>query len=336
MNTATLAATLPRVLSAGLRPLIVGAPGVGKTDIVRAAAASIGMDVVLMHPAISDPTDYKGLPFAHPGATAAVFLPYGDLAALVGATRPTLAFLDDLGQAPAAVQAALMQLILGRQVGQHRVPDCVTFAAATNRRQDRAGVGQLLEPVKSRFDTIIEVEADIDGWAQWALGASIAPELIAFLRWRSELLSKFEPSADIRNSPSPRGWASVGRLLAAGLESVELTTGAVGQGAAVELHSFLRTWQSLPNIAELLRDPAAAMLPPSHRPDVAYAIAAKLASIADAATFGAIVQYCDRLTADSQAEVSILIVRDCVKKNPKLATTAAFASIAARLGNLYT
>jgi hypothetical protein len=336
MNTQELSTTLPRILRAGLRPLIVGAPGVGKTDIMRQAAAECGMDLVLMHPSISDPTDYKGLPFAAPDASHATFLPYGDLAALTQATRPTVAFLDDLGQAPAAVQAALMQLILGRQVGQHLVPDCVTFAAATNRRQDRAGVGQLLEPVKSRFDTIVNVEADIDSWQGWALASGVPPQVVAFLRWRPELLSKFEPSADITNSPSPRGWASVAKLLSAGLDSVELTTGAVGQGASVELHSFLRTWQSLPDMDALLADPMRAPLPPESRSDVAYAISAALAHRATPETFAAIANYATRLAEAGQGEVSVLIVKGCLARNSRLASTAAFAKIASKLGNLYT
>ncbi len=40
--------------------------------------------------------------------------------------------LDDLGQAPPAVQAAAMQLLLARRVNGHAVSDHVTFLAATN------------------------------------------------------------------------------------------------------------------------------------------------------------------------------------------------------------
>jgi hypothetical protein len=335
MNTSQLAATLPRVLSAGLRPLIVGAPGIGKTDIMKSTAASLGMDLVLMHPSISDPTDFKGLPFPSADGASAQFLPFGDLLRLVRATRPTLAFLDDVGQAPTAVQAALMQPVHGRQIGEHRIPDCVTFAAATNRRQDRAGVGQLIEPLKSRFDTILNVEADIDGWTDWALNMGLPAECVAFLRWRPELLSKFEPTADISNSPSPRGWHSVAKLLMAQFDSVEVLAGAVGMGAAVEFVSFLRTWQSLPDIAALLADPMRAPLPPESRSDIAYAIAAALAARATMENFSAISVYVGRLADASQNEVAVLIVKDCLKRNPKLATSKAMAAIGARFGNLY-
>ena len=97
--------------------LIKGAPGVGKSDIVNQVSDELEMDLVLMHPVVSDPCDFKGQPWVVNGE--ATFLPYGDLKMLVNATRPTIAFLDDLGQAPAVVQAAAMQLILARQVNGH-------------------------------------------------------------------------------------------------------------------------------------------------------------------------------------------------------------------------
>ncbi len=48
----------------------------------------------------------------------------------------------------------------------------------------------------------------------WAVGASIAPEVIAFLRFRPELLCAFDPTADLTNSPLLRTWHQVMRRLA--------------------------------------------------------------------------------------------------------------------------
>src|SRR5690606_27326440 len=104
-------------------------------------------------------------------------------------------FLDDLGQASPMVQAAYMQLLLARRIDGHVLPDCVTFVAASNRKQDRAGVSGLLEPVKSRFTCIMEIEPDLDSWIDWALGEGLPAELIAFLQFRgSELLHAPNPT----------------------------------------------------------------------------------------------------------------------------------------------
>src|SRR5512146_1594126 len=131
--------------------LVTGAPGVGKSDIVSQAATAAGAELILSRPAVSDPTDFKGLPWPDKDANSANFLPFGDFHRALNAAVPTVWFLDDLGQSSPAVQAAAMQLLLARRVNGHILPDTVTFVAATNRRTDRAGVSGILEPVKSRF-----------------------------------------------------------------------------------------------------------------------------------------------------------------------------------------
>ena len=112
--------------------LITGAPGTGKSDIVDQATREAGAELIISHPVTSDPTDFKGLGALVDGE--AKFLPFDQLKDLITATRPTVFFLDDLGQAPPAVQAAAMQLILARRVNGHKVSDAVTFIAATNRK----------------------------------------------------------------------------------------------------------------------------------------------------------------------------------------------------------
>lgn len=189
--------------------LVTGAPGIGKSDIIAQATKDAGAELIITHPVVSDPTDYKGLPFASSGE--AHFLPFADLKRLIDAKVPTNFFIDDFGQAPSAVQAAIMQLLLARRVNDHKVSDFVTFTSATNRKQDRAAVAGILEPVKSRFMTIVELECSTDDWVRWALTNGMPIELIAFIRYRPDLLHNFEPSKDLVNTPSPRTVAAVGK-----------------------------------------------------------------------------------------------------------------------------
>src|SRR3990167_9806099 len=188
MKPTQLMQLLARTIPAGLPILVTGAPGVGKSDIVARAAADAGADLILSHPAVADPTDAKGLPWIGKDGASATFLPFGELAQAVAAEKPTVWLLDDLGQAPPSVQASYMQLLLARRVNGHALPDCVTFVAATNRRTDRAGVSGILEPVKSRFVSIIGLEPNLDDWCQWAFSAGMPPELVAFLRLPPDLL----------------------------------------------------------------------------------------------------------------------------------------------------
>ena len=119
MKPSQLKRLLAKTIPAREPVLITGAPGTGKSDIVEQATREAGAELIISHPVTSDPTDFKGLGALVDGE--AKFLPFDQLKDLITATRPTVFFLDDLGQAPPAVQAAAMQLILARRVNGHKV-----------------------------------------------------------------------------------------------------------------------------------------------------------------------------------------------------------------------
>ena len=137
MKPSELSKILEQLVLAQEPFLLVGSPGVGKTEIVQQVAASLGVRCIVTHPVVDDPVDYKGLPGIVPSESGprAEFLPFGDLAQLMSASEPTLVLMDDLGQATPAVQAAIMQLVLARRINGHAISEHVTFAAATNRRE---------------------------------------------------------------------------------------------------------------------------------------------------------------------------------------------------------
>ena len=233
MRPTELKTLLSAAIHARLPILITGSPGIGKSDIVTQATIEADADLILSHPAVADPTDAKGLPWVTDGQ--ATFLPFGELRRALEAVKPTVWFLDDLGQASPAVQASYMQLLLARRVNGHVLSDSVTFIAATNRRTDRAGVSGVLEPVKSRFGSIVELDANIDDWCRWAIDANIPPVLIAYLRFQPDNLCKFTASADLVNCPVPRTWSHVAHILDLNLPANvqhSAIVGAVGEGAA--------------------------------------------------------------------------------------------------------
>ena len=316
MKPSHLKTNLLKCMKARLPVLIKGAPGVGKSDIVAQVAAELEMDLILSHPVVSDPTDFKGLPAIVDGQ--ADFLPFGDLLLLIEAVKPTIAFLDDLGQAPACVQAAAMQLILARRVNSHIISDHVVFVAATNRRQDRAGVTGILEPVKSRFATIYELTQDIDDWVEWAFAHEMPGKLIAFAHFRPGLLTAFKPSPDIVNGPCARTFANVGKLINAGIEDMESIVGAVGEGCAVEMMGFFKYWQELPNLSAVIADPEKAKVPVE--PAALYAIVTGLVEKATKTNVGRIFKYGKRLPKD----FNILLGRDCIRKDASIQNTNAF------------
>lgn len=226
-----------------------------------------------------------------------------------------------------AVVHNCMQLLLARRVNGHVLPDCVTFVAATNRRTDRAGVSGILEPVKSRFATIVELQPTLDDWCHWALGNGLPVELVAFLRFRPDLLHAFSASADLTNSPSPRTWHSVAKLMKIGLpKELEYPAfaGAVGEGAATELVAFLRVFRELPNIDAILLNPDSQEVP--SQPSVLYATSASLASRANETNFGRVARYCERMLDAGFGEFGAMLIRDAQRITPAITNSPAFVT----------
>jgi len=317
MYPSQLITTLTKCVNNNLPVMLKGAPGIGKTDICNQVGNLTKREVITVIPVISDPTDAKGVPGKNGNGKWEWHL-IGDARRIAEAKKPMLVVIDDLGQAPATVQAAYMQWILLRHIGEHKIPDCVTFIAATNRRQDRAGVTGILEPVKSRFTTILELTPNIDDWVEWAFAHEMPGQLIAFAHFRPGLLTAFKPVADIINGPCPRTFANAGKLINAGIEDMESIAGAVGEGCAVEMLGFFKYWQQLPNLTAVIADPDKAAVPTE--PAALYAIVTGLVEKATKTNIGRIFKYGARLPKD----FNILLGRDCIRRDASIQNTTAF------------
>src|SRR2546427_166951 len=82
MRPSQLRALLVTAFKHRRKVLVKGPPGGGKSDIVSQAADEVQADLLISHPAVSDPTDYKGMPAILPDGRAE-FLPFGDLNKLI-------------------------------------------------------------------------------------------------------------------------------------------------------------------------------------------------------------------------------------------------------------
>jgi hypothetical protein len=337
LKPSQLIALLVKAIPAKLPVFIVSEPGVGKTTIIKYVVEELlGWDLVISHPPVEDPTDSKGIPWGD-GKGNIDFRPVGQVKRVLAAKKPTYWFLDDFGQAPPAVQAPYMQWFHGGECAGHKLPDCVVMGAASNARTHRAGVSGILEPVKSRFNTIVELTADLEEWCAWGLTHGVPAEVVAFLRFQSELLCKFEPSADLTNSPLPRTWEHLGQLFNLNLpEDVQPAAyaGSVGVEASTKFLGFLRMIRDVPNIDAIFADPDKALIP--ERPEALYAVTVGLAARADVKNFQAIARYAERLMEASRGEFATFLMRDALRRDPSLASGSPYVAklLAGELGRL--
>lgn len=264
-----------------------------------------------------DPVDLRGIPSIVDGRTrwhVPEFFPRDGRGIL---------FLDEVNAAPQLVQAALYQLVLDRRLGEYALPAGWSIMAAGNRETDRAVVSRMSSALGSRFCPHIEVEVDLKDWIAWALGAGVAMEVIAFIRWRPGLLHVFDPSKNERTFPCPRTWEFVSDFLKAGPApeyEFDLYSGIVGEGAASEFVGFLRVYRSLPDLDEIERAPESARVPSESEVSVLYAVAGALARRASVQNFGAVLKYAGRLPA----EFGVVLVRDAERLHPEVKKTRAY------------
>lgn len=119
MTPNALKAYLNSLISKKLKisTMIWGAPGIGKSSIVKQITRKHKIDFVDVRLSQLAPTDLRGLPVAEDGISKwypPEFLPRSGKGIL---------FLDELNMAPPAMQGVAQQLILDRRVGSYQVPE---------------------------------------------------------------------------------------------------------------------------------------------------------------------------------------------------------------------
>lgn len=263
--TKTLATIIERKIMTSV--MIWGPPGIGKSSIVHSIAKRNDMSTVDLRLCQLAPTDLRGLPFVDNCGTSRFAPP-----SFLPVEGNGILFLDEINLASQAIQNVAMQLVLDRRVGDYALPDGWFVIAAGNRVEDRAAVSQMPAPLTNRF-LHLTLRPDLNSWKEYAIGAEVSEKIISFLNFRPDLLHSFNKNAIAW--PSPRTWDFASRLLSAGL-GIE---SAVGDGAAAEFNSFLRLYDTLPDISSILSGQMNISVP--KEPSLMFAVIGALASKAE-------------------------------------------------------
>jgi hypothetical protein len=173
--------------------------------------------------------------------------------------------LEEFNCATRAVQNVALQLLNDRRVGDHRLPDDAFVVLLGNRPEDRVHIEKLSSAVVNRIVNI-RVRLDLEDWIKWAHGNSVEPIVIAFLRFRPDLLTTFDGAKwdGISNFASPRTWEKASAIIAHSRDGEvrrALLDGALGQGAAAEFLGFVGIWEKLPNLDTVLNNSTTAPVP---------------------------------------------------------------------------
>lgn len=331
MKHSTFVSTAARLMQAREPFLVVSPPGAGKTEgLFTAAETFLGLresgrlaavkkngskQIFVTHPVIAEEVDFRGLPALAKdanGEARATFLPFGFLRDIISTTEPTVVVIDDVGQARLSVQAALMQLVQLREIDGTRISDSVTFALASNRREDKAAVQGMVSALLDRCICVLSLQVDAQELAQWLMANDYPAILAAFVRWRPDAI-QFDAKSDFEKSPTPRSIAGLGRLLKLGLSEPEVLAGAAGPSFATEFIAYRKVEESLPTLEEVFAKPEKVKLPKTDQRDLLYALSAGVASRMDAKNAEAGVLFVRRLPGEFQ----VMVMKDVVRKLEK-------------------
>lgn len=318
MRPSLLADTLLSLIQINRTVSIEGAPGGGKTSLIRSVADAMGLHYIERHLPTMLVEDF-GIPVIG-GDTLRYMIPdwFPAKGSRYDDGRGGVLCFDDRNQAPADIQKVLANIQQARNL--HGVPlaDNWTVVSTGNRQQDRAGANRVLSHLADR-ETTLEFDTNLDDWSSWALTNGIKPEVVAFIRFRPGLLHDFDPQRN-KNS-TPRGW-SEGVSAVLGVVPAEAEydcfKGAVGEGAAAEFVGFMKIYRKLPNPDAILLNPDTAAVPTD--PATLYALSGALSSRISNANIDRAVTYLSRCPA----EFSVLAMSMAVRRDPTVTSTKGF------------
>ena len=188
-----------------------------------------------------------------------------------------LIVLEEFNLADKSLQAPAYQLVLGRKMGTYQVPDGFGIIALGNRREDKANVHDLGDPLKNRFDWVELKEPSPQRWIQWAVDNDIDSRVISFIKkGGSEMLYDPPSSAGQKVFPTPRGWERVGKKIQGEPDDKlsRYATPTVGKAIAEQFESFVRLVEGF-DVQSIIENPRSAELP--NRTDEQYALSSHIA-----------------------------------------------------------
>lgn len=308
---------IPDFIKARIVPMLTGSPGIGKSAIVRAIAATYSLKVIDLRLSQCDPTDLNGFPSII-GARAG-YRPM-DTFPIEGDPIPEgyagwLLFLDEFNSAALAVQAAAYKLILDRMVGQHALHANLAIVCAGNLETDNAIVQPMSTAMQSRL-AHMELVVDVNEFIEYAQKASWHHYITDHISFKPGNLYTFMPDHTDNTYACPRTWEFVDRLIKIrGLKDeliLPTLASVISEGVAREFITYCEIYESLPKREQLINSPETIVIP--QEKSILYALTGTISHNATKDNFSQLYKAVKRLPVEFQA----VTMRETIRRNKSL------------------
>lgn len=273
--------------------MMIGAPGVGKSAVIRALGKKLGYRVIILIGSQMDPTDFSGMPQGREvGKTSEGDPIYGtvNLSPIwqirMLKEKKVILFLDEYSNTPPAIRAGFLTLIQDREFANgQKVPDEAIIIGGMNPPDEAADGSQMDLPTKNRFFHI-PWNPPYEEWFEGMLNNWGEPLGEKELKWRNKIVSFLRDNLSLVHKqpdeenpastnvfartasekealasawPSRRSWTNVAKALSNAESKSEyaksqIAQGLVGYEAAGALIDWLRKNEVI-NPRDVIEDP---------------------------------------------------------------------------------
>ena len=304
-------------LKAKLVPLLIGSPGIGKSQIFAQIAEQYGLKLIDVRLSTCDVTDLTGFPKIE--NDKASYAPM-DTFPLEGDPIPPgysgwMILFDEITSAVPALQAASYKILLDRKVGQYTLHKNVVMCAAGNKETDGAIVQPMSTALQSRL-VHMELVTDMKEWLVWAAQNDVDPRITSYINFKPSQLYTFTPDHTDKTYACPRTWAFCDRVLKGSEFSdpllLPMLAGTLSEGVAREFMGFCKIHENLPKLEAILKNPMGLAIP--DEPSILFALTGSLSHHITEDTSDAVLSYVQRMPIEFQ----VICIRETVHRNRKL------------------
>jgi len=205
--------------------IVEGDHGIGKSESVHSFGKANDFHVEALFLSHQEVADLIGIPtmerdeiddVALTTWSKPIWLHRMELAAREG--RRCILFLDELNRAQTEVRQAALQLVLDKQIHEHRLPKTVVngvefdsfVVAAINPADGFYQVDELDPALLDRF-LHFKLHVNADSWIEWATDNDVHKTIISYISNSRDKLYVKDENASI--FPTPRSWTKLSELL---------------------------------------------------------------------------------------------------------------------------
>lgn len=354
MNNLTLtlaqAATLIETCGSTNTVLMRGAPGIGKSSILKELSRRLpDYHVAYVDIANLDLGDVC-MPVVDREAMSTNYAPNSRFGVARGQNKPVLLMLDELGKAGKAVMNMVLPILLEHRIGDVPLPVGSIVFGTTNLDSD--GVGDSIPAhAYNRMSVIRVANPTADEWVSWAADNDVAPEVLAFAKQFPNAFDCYVDLDDGDTNPyifnprkgqtkafcSPRSLEKASHLIKQrsrlGDALLPALAGTIGESAARDMEALLHLAEQIPTVDAITRAPTTTRLPEGV--GAFFLTSFMLAGRATAENLDAIMQYVNRW---DNFEAVTLFVTTLATNKSKVAMACrnrSFTQKAAELGRFF-